>query len=539
MNNFRKHTPNSRKSKAVDGFIRLDRGSSLSGRPASVGANSQPESGSVFRSTEGFHTRKRQTAPGMRQSQLSARAPARDELGNIKLNMPDDLGKRKNKQQKRNILRIAGKSFVALIISTVLVGGYLIGKGVIEAGRVLEGGGGAAALRENVDPTQLNGEGDGRVNIMLLGRGGEGHEGADLTDTIVIASLDPIQKEASLLSIPRDLWVRSNGANSKINAVFANAKSAFQGDSQEEADKAGIDALDSVIEGAMGIPIHYYMMIDFNGFEKAINTVGGIDIDVTKPLYEVQRVDGQRYVLDVRPGRETFDGKRALAYSRSRLVSPRGDFDRAERQRSVLLALKDKILSVETFSNPVRLSQLISDFGGSLRSNLGTGEVLRLYEIGKDINSSTISSIGLADPPNNFVTTGNIAGQSVVIPTAGVDNFSEIRGFVRNSLRDGFLKNEDANIAVYNGTNIPGLAGTGATDLRSFGYNITAVADAPTKNYQNTILVDLTNGSKRFTQSYLERRLNTTAVRTIPDATILPAGADFVIIFGQDANFTQ
>ena len=434
------------------------------------------------------------------------------------------------------------KTFAGVIITGVLVSGYILGKAYLKSRQVFKGGtAGAAALQENVDPTKLNGEGDGRINILLLGKGGPGHAAPDLTDTILVASIDPIQKEAALLSIPRDLWVRSKGSSMKINAVYANSKNAVLNgkriDNQEaEAEKAGFSAIEQVVEDTMGIPVHYHTMIDFEGFKKAIDTIGGVDVNVTEKtsVYEVMSIDGRRYVLDVKAGRQHMDGTKALAYARSRYTSSRGDFDRAERQRLVLIAMKDKAFSLGTFGNPLKINQLISDFGNNMQSNLSTNEVLRLYEIGKTIDASKVASVGLADPPNNFVTTSNIGGQSVVVPRAGVDDFSEIKNYVRNKLKDGFLRNEDATIAVYNGTTIPGLAGRRASDLRSYGYNVNVVADAPTKNYTNTILVDLRNGQKKYTKSYLEKRLGVTAVTSMPDGSINPGSADFVVILGSN-----
>src|SRR5690606_21282449 len=96
---------------------------------------------------------------------------------------------------------------------------------------IFKGGGNSVVLNnENVDPTQLRGEGDGRVNILILGKGGtEQRDGPELTDTIILASIDPLAKESTLLSIPRDLWVKSpTGYSSKINEVYANALYAKQ-----------------------------------------------------------------------------------------------------------------------------------------------------------------------------------------------------------------------------------------------------------------------------------------------------------------------
>lgn len=541
MDNFRKFKDQQKRQANVDGFFSS---TSAGRRPVQPGPRFRahtPAGGHVgeFKSTDGFHSsqgRISDTRPSARN--------AHDEIsGRVNLAMPPAATSSKRRKSKRGVKgwsKVAMKTFVGVIVTGVLVSGYLFGKAYLKTRQIFKGGtAGAAALQENVDPTKLNGEGDGRVNILLLGKGGDGHTAPDLTDTILVASIDPVQKEAALLSIPRDLYVRSKGSSMKINAVYATAKNNVLGgrkiDNQEaEAEKAGLSAVEQVVEDTMGIPVHYHVMIDFTGFQKAIDTIGGVDAVVTEKtsVYEVMSIDGRRYVLDVQAGQQHFDGFRALAFSRSRYTSTRGDFDRAERQRLILLAMKEKVFSLGTFGNPLKINQLISDFGNNMQSNLSTGEVMRLYDIGKGIESNKVSSVGLADPPNNFVTTANIGGQSVVIPRAGEGDFSEIKNYIRNALKDGFIRNENATIAVYNGTNIGGLAGRKATDLRSYGYNINVVADAPTKNYARTILVDLRNGEKKYTKNYLEKRLGVTAVTSMPDGTIDPGNADFVIILG-------
>lgn len=546
MNNFRKFKTTPKKQlSTVDGFV-ASPGFSAGGAQApraKINSNTNASSGS-FQSTDGFYPRERRPQLGFPASKPAGRQPKRDDVGDIKLGEAKSKANRKHRSRtsQRSWARIAMKTSAIVMVSGVLVGGYLFGKGYLKARQIFKGGSaGAAALYADADPTKLNGEGDGRVNILMLGRGGSDHDGPDLTDTILVASIDPVHKEASILSIPRDLWVRSNGGFTKINSVFANAKYAElnrqgnSGDAEQRAEEKGVQAIEQVVEDSMGIPVHYYIMIDFEGFKRAIDTVGGVEVDVTEAtsVYEPMHIDGRRYVLDVKPGRQKFDGFRALAYARSRYTSTRGDFDRAERQRQILIAMKDRIFSLGTFGNPLKISQLISDFGDNMRSNLGTGEVMRLYEIGQSIDSSKIDSLGLADPPNNYVTTSNINGLSVVVPRAGVGDFSEIHNFVRNTLKDGFIRKESADIAVYNGTNITGLAGRTATMLRSYGYNITVVADAPRQDYSDTVLVDLTNGAKRYTKTYLEKRLGVGAVTSMPSGSVIdPGEADFVIIWG-------
>ncbi len=440
---------------------------------------------------------------------------------------------------KKKIIR----GIAIFIVILGLVVGFLVYKGYITLNKVLRGGGNSAVLAGNVDPSKLNGEGDGRVNILLLGRGGEGHDGADLTDTIILASIDPIAKEASLLSIPRDLYVSVPQYGSmKINAAFAEGKQASLNqqsiigrDQIINAENDGFKLLEETIENTMGVPIHYHIMVDFSGFEQAINNVGGIDFNAPSSVTEQMRIKGQNYYLNVQEGQQHMDGFKALAYARSRYTSPRGDFDRAERQRVIISALKDKILSAGTFSNPQKISNLLGTFGDHVQTNFNIQDLQRLGQLTKEIGGDKISSIGLADPPNNYVETANIGGLSVVIPTAGIGNFKDIQHYVRNQLKDSFIRNENASIVVLNGTTKAGMATEKGDELKSYGYNVVKVDNAPTKTYQSTVIVDLRGDSKKYTRNYLEKRFGVTAVNSIPDpAIVADESVDFVIILGSD-----
>lgn len=562
MDNFRKRSGRQSPS-VVDGFLAADpRFKNVTPQPGRLRPRvTRKLGGSPKGGPDGFvpNTQKplsSQVAPANHSSSAQVPPP---HAAKLDMQLPEEPGRKRGRRggktahgKGRNWRKILLRSFVAVLVVGVLAGGYMVGRAYFAVGDVFKGGGNAPALGKNVDPAKLNGEGDGRVNILLMGRGGEGHDGADLTDTILVASVDPVNKKASILSIPRDLWVKNpSGGQSKINAVYANAKNAVMAgkktsDIKNRAEKAGIDAVQTTVTNTVGIPIHYYVLVDFEAFVQAVNTVGGVDIYVDpsddagivrETLWD--ELTGKNYTLDVKAGNNHFDGQRALMYSRSRHTSTRGDFDRAERQRKMIIALKDKIMSAGTYSNPVKINQLISAFGSHVQSSLSTNELMRVYDIAKEIDSKTINSVGLADPPNNYVTTDFVNGQSIVRPRAGLTDFSEIQNYIRNTLKDGYIQNENANIAVYNGSTIPGLAGKKSTDLKSYGYNITATANAPTQDYPKTILVDLTNGQKKYTKHYLEQRLGVTAVTALPDTKITATGSDFVIILGQDESTRQ
>ncbi len=531
MDNFKRNTPGKRSSgSSVDGFMGGSRAQRVGRtRPASNLSNVDSKRPAIgdFKRKDGFYGTSK---PSLSPSEWSKSS----DKESIKLDMPEASKRKKQHEHKRHNKQILRKALSSLVIVFLLSGGYLFGKGYLSLLKVFRGGGDALALQEGVDPSRLNGEGDGRVNVLLLGRGGAGHAGADLTDTIIVASIDPVNKKAALLSIPRDLYVDlGDFGEMKINSVFSTGKN-YDVKDNEDPDDAGIRLLESTLEETIGIPIHYHVMVDFDGFKQAIDTVGGITIDVPEELSVYEYYRESNYTLDVGTGQESFDGERGLAFARTRKTSPRGDFDRAERQRLVMVALKDKVFSAGTYGNPLTINQLLGDLGDHVSSNFKTEEVLRVYEIMQETPNNEIASVGLADGPNSFVTTSNIGGLSVVIPRAGVFEYDEIKNFVRNALRDGFLANENASVDVYNGTFVGGLAGRTADELKSFGYTVNTIADAPNKGMVDTIIVDLTNGEKKYTKAYLEKRFGVTAVNRMPDSSIDPGGANFVIILGEN-----
>jgi LCP family protein required for cell wall assembly len=455
-------------------------------------------------------------------------------------------GKKPKRSLGKRIARTTGAVFLILLLSL----GSILGYATLKGRQIFRGNGeGAAALQKNITPASLNGEGDGRVNILMLGKGGPGHEAPDLTDTILLASIDPIQNEAALLSVPRDMYVEdANGNEMKINAIYSSAKQkklSQVGDSdadKQSAEDVGLKAIKDTVSDILGVPVHYYVMVDFTAFKESIDTVGGITIDVKEPLYDASMAwlnGGSSLLAD--EGLQTFNGTRALMYARSRYGSSRGDFDRTERQREVILALQQKVLAVGTFSNPVKVVELLNTLGNNVRTDLnGTSELKRLYEIAQNIPGDKFVSVGLADPPNVLVATDNIGGLSVVVPTEGLFQYDNIQSYVRNTLRDAFLKKENARVAILNGTGVAGLATGREKELKSYGYNIVLIDNAPTDDYQQTQLIDLSAGKNPYTSSYLEKRLGVKLSTQIIEGLPTNETVDFVIILGSnEANKTS
>jgi polyisoprenyl-teichoic acid--peptidoglycan teichoic acid transferase len=446
----------------------------------------------------------------------------------------------------RGVRRWAFRGVAVALVLVITLGGLLVSQGYLKANKVFRGTAGtAAALKPNVNPDLLKGEGSGRVNILLLGRGGGDHDGPDLTDSMMVASIDPINHTSTLLSLPRDLWVTvPNEGVMKINAAWETGEFKYlgkvaPGSTNPKAITAGFTMVDQTVSDVLGIDIDYNVLVDFQAFQQAVDTVGGVTVNVPTDLVDPTMAwqNGGNPTL-AQAGIQQFNGAQALLYVRSRETS--SDFARAARQRAVLVALKSKVVSLGTLSNPLKISSLLTTFGNNVQTDLSLSNASRLYSIIKGVDDTHTNSISLDDPApaTAYVTTGNINGQSIVLPSAGLFNYQAIQQFVRTQLPDPYIAKEDAKVLVLNGTPMPGLATAEANQLKTYGYNVVGAGNTPSSDWAQTRLVDLSNGKDKYTAHYLEERLGVTAVNSLPDKTIQTNGADFVIILGSDDETT-
>ena len=473
----------------------------------------------------------------------------------IDMSLPDDETVSAHQTKRRRLPKMTAKRSAALAVCVVFVAvGILGAQGLLNLNKVFRGTAKqAASLQTDVNPTLLKGEGDGRINILLTGVGGGQHAGRDLTDTLMLASIDPVNGNAALLSVPRDLWVTLPGKGSmKINAAYATAKAEYVRRNKAKPDdpkaiSAGFTSIDQTIEQVLGVPVHYNLLVNFQAFRQAVDTVGGVTVNAPADLYDPTMAwENNKNPYLARQGAQTFDGVHALIYARSRETS--SDFARSERQRAVLLALKQKAVSLGVVSNPTKLSRLLGAFGNNVQTDLSLGDATRLYSIFKGINNSSIQSVSLAGTTSttssgagddSLVTTGTINGQSIVMPKDGLENYDDIQEYVRGKLRDGYITKEKAKVLVINGTVESGLAQRTADKLKTYGYNVVGTSSTETEIYENTIIIDRSNGKKKYTKNYLEQRYNTTAVKTIKDTSITPGTADFVVLLGGDEAGTE
>jgi len=330
---------------------------------------------------------------------------------------------------------------IVLVIIGLLAGGYVGAKLIVNASKAL--GGNILGLLQN---QRLDGEDTGYVNILLAGNSADdvGHSGGELTDSIMIVSLDVATNRAVLLSVPRDLWVDVPGSGyNKINSAYVFGKA----DKFDESGypSGGMGALEKIVETNFGIDINYYALVNYTALRDAVNAVGGIDVVIkssdSRGLYDPSRdysKPTRAPLVKLSNGPQTLDGQTALNLARARGLAfgsygyGQGDFTRSENQRLMLAALKEKAVSAGVVSNPVKIGNLLDSFGNNVVTDFQTDEVRRLLDIAKKIPSSNIKSASLndADGENLLTSYRTFNGQSALIPAAGVDDYSDISDYL-------------------------------------------------------------------------------------------------------------
>jgi LCP family protein required for cell wall assembly len=427
--------------------------------------------------------------------------------------------------KKRIILSIVGVILVIVLASV----GYVGWKFVRDATRI--SGGSIFGL---LTSSKLNGEDQGRVNILLAGDSADdpGHGGADLTDSIMIVSIDTKNNTAFMMSVPRDLWVNIPGHGyGKINSAY---------------EDGGMGLLEQVVDQDFGLHMDYYALVDYTAFKSAVDAVGGITVDIQssdpRGIYDpnISKVDDGPLIL--KNGVQELNGQTALNLARARndptpsgLVGyglPNGDFDRAANQRLMLSALEAKVLSTGVWANPIKIGELFDSLGNNVTTNFKTSDLTRLYTLAKQIKSANIKSLSLTvgKQVENYTTSD---GQSALIPTSGLGNYTAIQLYVEQQISTNPVVKEGATAAVLNGSGVTGLAKQTAQALVSDGVDVTTIANAP-EDYPETTLEDNSSAGSPATLSLINKQYTP----TLSSSTTLAKyyDVDYVIILGENDN---
>ena len=434
----------------------------------------------------------------------------------------------KTKKKYRWGLRL----IVAVIILAILAGGAIAVISLTSLNKVLQKRTGiaAAGLKGDLELSKLKGEGEGRVNILLLGTGDAGHAGEGLTDTMIVASIDPKSKDVAMLGIPRDLYVKIPGFGwDKVNSAHALAEQENPGSGPELAKKT--------ISEFIGQPIHYFVRLDFTGLKSAVDSLGGVDIYNSSYLsdteYPCDTSESKSCGFKLNSGYYHMDGALALKYARCRKGTCGDDYGRARRQQSVVVGMRDQALRLGNILNPAKVADLIGIAGDHLKTDISIDELKRLADLASKVNSNKIANKVLDSENEGLVVNSSVGEASVVVPAAGIGKYGGIKAFVRSIFIDGYVKSELAKVEIRNSNAKPGAVYALSSILKSLGYNVinTSAVQDKGNGSGNTQILDYTNGSSPYTLKYLENRLKQPVSKAEK-----PAGsqADIVIILGAE-----
>jgi LCP family protein required for cell wall assembly len=242
--------------------------------------------------------------------------------------------------------------------------------------------------------TPLPGDGE-RTNVLVIGIDSTPWRTTTLTDTMMVVSLDPVGRTVSIVSIPRDM-VGTPLGNGDVFGPKLNSLMSYADAHPDEFPQGGVRALEEAVGALLGIPIHYHATIDFIGFMKIVDTMGGVDVNVAKGFTDSEYEYGRHKGFSITAGRHHLDGLNALAYVRARKAPGESDFTRAARQQEVIVALRDR--ATRSGSLLFQLPALLEALGDTVRTNLPVDRLPLLAVLAEEVEGDAIVRVVIRFP---------------------------------------------------------------------------------------------------------------------------------------------
>lgn len=373
-------------------------------------------------------------------------------------------------------------------------------------------------------------DGKSRVTVLLMGLDYRDWQSGDTphSDTMILLSIDPVTKTASMLSVPRDLWVSIPGFDyGRINEAYFNG-AAFN------LPGGGPELARQTVEQFIGVPVQYYAVIEFNAFIKFIDELGGVQIRPDQPVTIEKFGGGQRQVLEA--GKSyTLDGELALAYARERHTQG-GDIDRARRQQEVILSIRNRILKFQNLPELIaKAPALYQDLSSGIYTNLNIQEAIQLGMLALQLDTSQIKK-GIIDY-DMVIPTKSPEGEAILKPIP--DKIRVLRDelfatagskspLATPAVGSTLVKDEAARVVIWDGSGA-GLGERTAEYLRGQGINVIQVADA---SYSPGTKIEIFNG-KPNTVAYMAQLMGV-ASANIWNTYDPAAGLDIRVTIGGD-----
>lgn len=381
--------------------------------------------------------------------------------------------------------------------------------------------------------------GTDRVNILLMGldfRDWQRGEGPPRTDSMMLVTLDPISRTGGMLSIPRDLWVEIPGfEHNRINTAY------FLGEANR-LPGGGPGLAMKTVEGLLGVPIEYYAVIEFSTFERMIDEIGGIELWIEEDI-RVATIDaqGKGHSLLLEGGKgHKLNGSEALAYARAR-KSGGGDFDRAQRQQQVAMAIRNQILDLDMI--PTLLSKapnLYQELATGIRTNLTFDQMVSLGLLALQVSVKETRK-GVIAPPDMVTFETLPDGAQVLKPVTDRIRLLRDNVFTGGAIGPSEVAQEDplqaavlegARLAVYNGAGVEGLATETSEYLTQQGLNVVQVANADRSDFDKSRVI-VQSQNYPFTVRFLASTLGLSQGQILNPVTS-QGDVDLVVILGAD-----
>ena len=456
---------------------------------------------------------------------------------------------KKHKSKTRRIIKWVG---IALLIALIIVGGYFAFKAINASDSLFKGNIFGLA---KTDP--LKQDANGRSNFLIVGTSEDdpGHQGANLTDSILVLSVNQTTKEAYTFSIPRDLNVRYgeaclSGYSGKINVYFSCSNEG-ENDAAEQDRLAKTQAF---IGDIIGMDIQYGVHVNYTVMRDIVNAIGGtitVNIegdDGTGQSSKLGIMDSNfdwkcgsniakrkvvcppnGHFIEYKPGPQVLDAEHALYLAQARGDSvptyglAQSNFDRERNQQKIIIAIREKAMSAGTLSNPSKVINLIDALGNNLRTNVATNEIQTLIKLAQDIPSDKIKSIDLRK-------TGEAVFDASAQPVAGEFNYTALRAYLNKVITQEPFVVEEPHVIVLNGSEVGGMAQIEAEKLEGRGFVIDSISNAPEGSYGPYTIYDVTKNSP-LTAAKLQQLYGGKILTTAPPVSVVGT-TDFVIIIG-------
>ncbi len=553
-----------RQKHSLDGFVPRRAGSPLGELPSAT--NRLPEAREAPRREIGTPkplvkpaevAKQPETRSGISRSEID------ESLRGIDEPEAHEIHRRKHPFSFGKIKKIIKWVVILVVVVAIGIGAYVGFRTLMASGNIFQGN-----IFDILQNQPLKQDTSGRTNILILGTSEDdpGHQAGNLTDSMMVLSVDQNKKNAYMISIPRDLYVKYGqacdpGYQGRINSYF----SCVGGNPKDiNATRTALGKTGDFVGGILGLDVQYGVNVNYTVMRDLVNAVGGtisVNIESRDPRGQMdsnfdwkcgvgdrkvsraqvlKRCPPAGHFIDYPNGLATLDAEHALYLAQARGdAAPtygfeQSNFDREKNQQKIIKAIREKAVSTGVITDFGKVTGIIDSLGNNLRTTFEAKEIRTLVDLAKNIPSDSIQSISLIDGDTPMMTTGNVDGQSVVHPAAGTYVYGPLEAYIQKQLSSNPVTREEAKVVVMNGSSIAGAAQVESDKLAKQGLLMGPIANAPDGSYGRVTIYQI-DKTKTATAAKLKEIYGVTPLTTKPPFTVTGDTA-FVVIVGTIAK---